>query len=72
MAVALTIDMASVLPTEQEEEESGELYSIQRFSSDMAAEGKPWYEALCTLHTLTIIIALHQLKHFILQSTWSV
>jgi len=51
MAVALTIEMASVLRTEQEKEESWELYSIQRFSSDMAAEGKPWYEASCPLHT---------------------
>lgn len=51
MAAALTINVASVLPTEQEEEESGELYSIQRFSSDMAAEGKPRYEASCILHS---------------------
>lgn len=40
---------SSVLHAEQKEEESWELYSVQRFSFDMAAEGEPWYKALCTL-----------------------
>lgn len=33
-------EIVFILRTEQEEEEGGEFYSLQRFSSDLAAEGE--------------------------------
>lgn len=36
--------MISLLCSEQEKEEGGEFYPLQRLSSDMATEGKPGYE----------------------------